>query len=188
MKSRTVARPRAVESPRHLPLVDLVVDAGPALFELAIRSGLKVLEASLEEDRVAACGPRYAHVPDCHASRAGAVTREVVLGGRIVVVRHPRGQVHGLEVPRPTLQAMADLDPLDRRGVEQMLVGVANSRLRTQPGEPVPATMRGTSGSAVSRRLSRGRPRSSRRGRPPRSRRSSWSACSSMACTLASNV
>ena len=60
-KSRTVPHPVAVESPRHLPLVDLLVDARSELFELAVRSGLKVLETMLEEDRTALCGPRYAH-------------------------------------------------------------------------------------------------------------------------------
>jgi hypothetical protein len=61
-KSPTVVRPAAVESPRHLPLVDLLVDARSELFELAVRSGLKVLETMLEADRTAICGPRYAHV------------------------------------------------------------------------------------------------------------------------------
>ena len=60
-KSPTVVRPAAVESPRHLPLVDLLVDARSELFELAVRSGLKVLETMLEADRTAICGPRYAH-------------------------------------------------------------------------------------------------------------------------------
>ena len=32
-KSRTVPRPTAVESPRHLPLVDLLVEARVELFE-----------------------------------------------------------------------------------------------------------------------------------------------------------
>jgi hypothetical protein len=81
-ESRTVPRPTAVESPRHLPLVDLLVDARTELFELAVRSGLRVLETMLEEDRVALCGPRYAHAADRHASRAGTVSSEVVLGGR----------------------------------------------------------------------------------------------------------
>ena len=86
-KSRTVARPTAVESPRHLPLVDLLVDARTELFELAVRSGLKVLETMLEEDRTAMCGPRYTHDADRQASRAGTVSSEVVLGGRKVAVR-----------------------------------------------------------------------------------------------------
>ena len=79
-KSRTVARPTAVESPRHLPLVGLLADARTELFELAVRSGLKVLETMLEEDRTALCGPRYAHNADRDASRAGTVSSEVVLG------------------------------------------------------------------------------------------------------------
>jgi hypothetical protein len=57
-KSRTVPRPAPVETARHLPLVDLLVDARSELFELAVRSGLKVLETMLEEDRTAICGPR----------------------------------------------------------------------------------------------------------------------------------
>jgi hypothetical protein len=71
-------------------LVDLLVDARTELFELAVRSGLKVLETMLEEDRVALCGARSAHVVDRQASRAGTVSSEVVLGGRKVAVRRPR--------------------------------------------------------------------------------------------------
>jgi hypothetical protein len=55
-----------------------------------VRSGLKVLDAMLEEDRSAICGPRYAHVAERRASRAGTVNSEVVLGGRKVAVRRPR--------------------------------------------------------------------------------------------------
>ena len=101
-ESRTVLRPTAVESPRHLPLVDLLVDARTELFELAVRSGLKVLDTMLEEDRVAICGPRYAHVADRQASRAGTVSSEVVLGGRKVAVQRPRVRAGGHEVALPT--------------------------------------------------------------------------------------
>lgn len=153
-KSRTVPHPTVVECARHLPLVDLLVDARTELFELAVRSGLKVLDAMLEEDRVALCGPRYAHIADRQASRAGTVSSEVVLGGRKVVVRRPRVRAAGQEVALPTFEAMADVDPLNRRVVEQMLVGVATRRY-VRSLEPVPATLRsrGTSKSAVSRRF-----------------------------------
>ena len=83
-ESRTAVRSAQVESPspqRHLPLVDLLVDTRTELFELAIRSGLKVLDAMLEEDRTAICGARYAHQPARVASRTGTVASEVVLGG-----------------------------------------------------------------------------------------------------------
>ena len=151
-QSRTVARPAVVESPRHLPLVDLLVDARSELFELAVRSGLKVLETMLEEDRTALCGPRYAHLEQRRAARAGTVSSEVVLGGRKIAVQRPR--VRADEVSLPTFQAMADVDPLNRRVVEQMVVGVATRRY-ARSLEPVPATMksRGTSKSAVSRRF-----------------------------------
>ena len=153
-QSRTVSRPAVVESPRHLPLVDLLIDARSELFELAVRSGLKVLDAMLEEDWTAICGLRYAHVTDRQAARAGTVSSEVVLGGRKVAVRRPRVRAGGHEVALPTFQAMADVDPLNRRVVEQMLVGVATRRY-ARSLEPVPATMRsrGTSKSAVSRRF-----------------------------------
>lgn len=75
-RSYTVVRSHQVESVpqvRRLPLVDLLVDARTELLELAIRSGMKVFATMVEEDRVAVCGPRYAHEPDREASRAGRV-------------------------------------------------------------------------------------------------------------------
>jgi len=71
-KSCTVIPPRQVAlvpTTRHLPLVDLLVDTRTELLELAVRSGMKVLEAMMEEDRVALCGVRYAHEPQQPATR-----------------------------------------------------------------------------------------------------------------------
>src|SRR5207248_3339360 len=126
-ESRTVDRSNQVESPsqRHLPLVDLLVDTRAELMELAVASGLKVLTRMLEEDRTAICGPRYQHQAERAASRTGTVRSEVVLGGRKVQIRRPRVRADGEEVALPTFQAFADTDPLNRRVVEQMLVGVA---------------------------------------------------------------
>ncbi len=52
-QSHTVPRRRQSASPasRHLPLVDILIDAQAELQELVIASGLRVLEAMLEEDR-----------------------------------------------------------------------------------------------------------------------------------------
>ena len=61
MKQSRIARPiAAVASPavRSLPLVALLVDTQAELFELMVRSGLRVLDAMREEDRTALCGPR----------------------------------------------------------------------------------------------------------------------------------
>ena len=128
MKKSRIARPlAAVEPPavRSLPLVELLVDnwyamlAATQLFELMVRSGLRVLDAMLEEDRTALCGPRYAHQPPARAaSRAGTVPSDVVLGGRKVAVQRPRVRADGREVPLPTFQGLAHTDPLTRRVVE----------------------------------------------------------------------
>ena len=125
--SRTVPRRRQSVSPtpRHLPLVDILIDTQAELQELVVASGLKVLEAMLEEDRAAVCGPRYAHQPARQASRTGHTPSQVVLGGRKVAIRRPRARRAGEEVPLPTARAFANADPLNRRVVDQMLIGVA---------------------------------------------------------------
>ncbi len=154
-KSRTVVRISQDPSPfRRLPLVDLLVDTRTELFELAVRAGLRVFTTMLEQDRTAICGPRYHHQPGRSVGRAGTVPSEVVLGGRKVAMQRPRVRTADGEVPLPTFEAMAHTDPLDRRVVEQMLVGVA-TRQYARSLEPLgpDMTSRGTSKSAVSRRF-----------------------------------
>jgi putative transposase len=157
VQSRTVraaGQQPAPASPRHLPLVDLLIDTQAELTELVVRSGLKVLEAMLEEDRVAICGPRYVHQAARAAVRAGTTSTEVVLGGRKVQIRRPRVRAGKTEVSLPTFQTMAQTDPLNRRVVEQMLVGVATRQYaRTLDPLPVDVRTRGTSKSSVSRRF-----------------------------------
>ena len=108
----------------------------------------------LEEDRAAVCGPRYAHQAERRAYRAGHAPSQVVLGGRKVAIRRPRARRDGAEVPLPTVRAFADADPLNRRVVDQMLIGVA-TRQYARSLEPLGADVstRGTSKSAVSRRF-----------------------------------
>ena len=155
-QSRTAAGRRQPKSlgQRHLPLVDILVDTQAELQQLVVASGLKVLEAMLEEDRVAVCGPRCAHQPERGAYRAGHSPSQVVLGGRKVAIRRPRVRRDGQELALPTVQAFADAGPLNRRVVEQMLVGVA-TRQSERSLEPLGADVRarGTSKSAVSRRF-----------------------------------
>jgi putative transposase len=154
-ESHTIDRSHQVDSAqRYIPLVDLLVDTRAELMELAVASGLKVLTTMLEEDRTAICGPRYEHQADRQASRTGTVPSEVVLGGRRVAMRRLRVRANGAEVPLPTFQLMASEDPLNRRVVEQMLIGVA-TRQYARSLDPLPSTMttRGASKSAVSRRF-----------------------------------
>ena len=75
-------------------------------------------------------------------------------GGRKVSIRRPRVRSGRQEVPLPTFQAMAQTDPLRRRTVEQLLVGVS-TRGYARSLEPLPADIpsRSVSKSAVSRRF-----------------------------------
>ena len=135
-KSRTVRPTAGVESPttRRLPLVELLIDTEAELFDLAVRSGLQVLDAMLEEDRTALCGPRYAHQANRTASRAGTVASEVVLGGRKVAIRRPRVRSGRQEVPLPTFQAMAQTDPPAAPHRRAAVGGRQHPRLRPQSG------------------------------------------------------
>ena len=140
-ESRTVNRSPQGDSPtqRHLPPSSIYSSIRRAeLLELAVTSGLQVLTTMLEDDRSAICGPRYQHQMERQASRAGTVPSEVVLGGRKVAIRRPRVRREDAEVALPTFRACADNDPLNRRVVEQMLVGVA-TRQYARSLEPVPA-------------------------------------------------
>ena len=114
-QSRTVPRRRQSVSPtpRHLPLVDILIDTQAELQELVVASGLKVLEAMLEEDRAAVCGPRYAHQPARQAHRTGHTPSQVVLGGRKVAIRRPRARRAGEEVPLPPARAFGECGPAE---------------------------------------------------------------------------
>jgi transposase-like protein len=71
-----------------------------------------------------------------------------------VAIRRPRVRRDGTEVALPTFAAFADSDPLNRRVVEQMLVGVATRQYaRSLEPVPTPVVSRGMSKSAVSRRF-----------------------------------
>jgi putative transposase len=125
------------------------------LREFVISAGVSALAGVLEEERTRLVGPRYEHVPERKARRAGTAPGELVMGGRRVQVRRPRARtMDGQELQLPSWTRFAAEDPLHERAVEQMLVGVSTRRyalsLEALP-EDLPS--RGTSRSAVSRRF-----------------------------------
>jgi putative transposase len=154
-ESRTVGKSgRGPERQRRLPLVNLLVDTRTELLELVMRSGLKVVEAMLEEDRTALCGARYRHLGGRTASRAGTVPSTIVLGGRKVALRRPRVRDGHGEVALPTVTQLAATDPLSQRVLEQMLVGVATRQYARSLEDLGPSVVtRGISKSSVSRRF-----------------------------------
>lgn len=147
--------PRRRDEVRELPLVKALVSVRAGLSEVCTAAGLRVLEAMMEEDREALCGPRYAHEEDRQVYRYGKVPGTVVLAGRRVEVRRPRARsVGGGEVPLPSYLHFADEDPLTRAAMERMLVGVSTRHYgRTLDPVSVDLEVSGVSKSAVSRRF-----------------------------------
>jgi putative transposase len=136
----------------QLRLRDLVREA---LFDTVIVSGLEFVGEVLEEERGALCGPRYQHDRLRHALRAGSVPSSLSLGGRRVEVDRPRARsVNGQELSLPSWRAWSARDPLERRAIEQMLVGVSTRRY-ARSLEPLPSELKvgGIGKSAVSQRF-----------------------------------
>lgn len=140
---------------RVLPMLEVLVDTEGALHDLVVQTGMQVLEALLEQDRVAMCGPKSQRQKDRRAYRHGFDQGQLVLGGRKVQVRKPRCRsVNGEELTLPTWSEMASEDPLRRRMVEQMLVGVS-TRKYERSLEDLPGSMKSVASkkSSVSRRF-----------------------------------
>ena len=124
------------------------------LYGVVTRLGLLALQGMLQHEVAGLCGPRYVRGQGDRPSRSGTTTGSLALGGRRVEVQRPRARHNGREVPLKTWEGLGDDDPLNRRAVTQMLVGVSTRKYRRSL-EDVPADVveRGTSKSAVSRRF-----------------------------------
>lgn len=134
-------------------IVEVVVGARDSLLELSIETGLQVVEALLELDRVALCGPKGKHDPSRSAHRHGHDHGALVLGGRKVSVAKPRVRgKDGEEKQLATYEVLSAEDPLLDRVYEQMIVGVS-TRKYARSLEPLPASVatKATSKSEVSR-------------------------------------
>ena len=127
------------------------------LYETVLVSGFETVMALLEQERAEVCGPWYQHAEQRAAYRSGHVPSALVLGGRRVRVNRPRARTTaGEEVVLPSWAVWSSEDPLDRRAIEQMLVGVSTRKYdRSLETLPEAVEARGTSKSAVSRRFVR---------------------------------
>lgn len=155
MKDTARRRARSQETTTEQLVFAAMCDARATLHDAVVTAGMSVLSAMLEADRVRLCGPRYAHDPHRHASRAGHAEGELAMGGRRVRMRRPRVRgADGREVALKTWERFAESDPLTPRAVEQMVLGVS-TRNYARSIEPAPRHLstRGTSKSAVSRRF-----------------------------------
>jgi len=163
----TVPRPRIVRTETlaeldlpaqvTLSLVDLARSAKAHLLALSVGLGLATLREIFEHELTERVGPKGRHDPGRSASRHGAETRSVTLGGRLVRVPRPRARTRdGQEVQLRSYAAVADRDLLSAAALQRMLAGLSTRRYGAGL-EPVGDVAGwGTSRSAVSRRFVRG--------------------------------
>jgi transposase-like protein len=138
-----------------LPLVQELWSIREGFFALCIEAGQQVLEAMMEQDRTALCGPKWSRKPDRKAVRGGNAPSEVTLGGRRIPIRRPRVRSReDREVELPSFAFASGRDALDERTLETMALGVS-ARHYGRSLEPLPEGLeeRSVSKSAVSRRF-----------------------------------
>lgn len=139
---------------RAITLPELMVDVRADLLEVGIKAGLAVMAEMFASDVEAICGSRYKHQKPRKWSRWGTTGGEVVLGGKRITVKRPRVRSGTHEVALPTYEHFKDSDPLTKRVLEQVLIGVsARHYHRSLESNGSCLRVRGTSKSAVSRRF-----------------------------------
>ena len=156
-RRRTLRQPpssRSVAVQVPLPVLGVLRDVRQAFHGLCISTGLQVLQAMMEGDRDAACGPKGRHQATRTAWRGGSVASHVTLGGRQVSVPRLRVRSAAGEVPLASFQWAAATDPLEAHTLEAIAAGVSTRRYaRTLDPVPREVEERATSRSAVSRRF-----------------------------------
>ncbi len=160
-KSRTKRRadqalaPPVVTLQMPLPLVEMFAGIEEHFFELCVHAGQRVLHAMMEADRTQQCGPKWIADAARTAQRAGSTASAVTLGGRRIALQRLRARTRaGAELGLPSFAWAAARDPLDRRTMEALAIGVTTRRY-ARSLDPLPADVeeRATSKSAVSRRF-----------------------------------
>ena len=112
-RRQAVERPPAATVRIPLPVLGAFARIERSYFELCIRAGQQVLDAMMEQDRTALCGPRWKRDPDRQAGRAGTTPSEGTLGGRRIQLTRPRVRSQSeQEVELPGFAFASHRDPL----------------------------------------------------------------------------
>ncbi|MDO9714679.1 IS256 family transposase, partial [Paracraurococcus sp. LOR1-02] len=125
---------------------------------LCLRAGLEALEAMLEADAAALCGPRHGRGGERQAQRWGRTQGPIGFHGGKVSVARPRVRERGgREVVLPSWEQAVGEDWLGRWAMNLMLLGVATRRfgraVRLPEGDVPAGPGAGVSKSAASRRF-----------------------------------
>src|SRR3954471_18704846 len=144
----------------QVALDEIVASAQEGLLAVAVGAGLQVMQALMEDDVTAVCGPKGRHDPDRIATRWGHEPGSASLGGRRVPVSRPRMRATdgSGELAVPSYEEFTGTEVMGRMALERMLAGLSTRHypVGLEPvGEHVEATSSATSKSAVSRRFVR---------------------------------
>ena len=148
----------AVPETVNVALAEIAEDMREGLLALAVGTGLQVMNAIMESDVTAACGPKGRHDPERRATRHGHGAGSVTLGGRRVSVTRPRIRAAdgSGELPVPAYELFSDTEILGRMALDRMLAGISTRRypVALEPvGQRTETAATATSRSAVSRRF-----------------------------------
>jgi transposase-like protein len=148
-----VAGTLRVEIPPQVAAV--LANTRSAFFGLCVEAGRQVLEAMMEHDRTALCGPKDRHDTARTAQRAGSAPSAVTLGGRRIEMRRLRARsLDGRELDLPSFAFAAGCDPLDEHVLEAVAAGVSSRDYRASLDRlPDGERELSVSKSAVSRRF-----------------------------------
>lgn len=106
---------RSVSIRVPLPVLGVLRDVPHACHGLCISTGLQVLQAMMEDDREAVCGPKGRHHAARTAGRGGSVASHVTLGGRQVSVPRLRVRNADGELPLASFHWAAATDTVETR-------------------------------------------------------------------------
>jgi putative transposase len=139
-------------------MAEIAEDMREGLLALAVGTGLQVMQAIMEQDVSAVCGPKGKHDPARTAVRHGTERGSVTLGGRRVPVQRPRVRTAdgSGELPVAAYELFSSTEILGRMAMGRMLAGLSTRRypVGLEPvGQRIEAAARSTSKSAVSRRF-----------------------------------
>jgi len=151
---QAIDRPTTATVQIPLPVLGAFASIERSYFDLCILAGQQVLDAMMEQDREALCGPRWKRDPKRRAGRAGTTPSEVTLGGRRLRMTRPRVRSQaGEELELPSFAFASRRDPLDAHAMNAVACGTSTRKYaRSLDTLPAEVTARSTSKSAVSRR------------------------------------
>jgi putative transposase len=138
-----------------LPVGNVLRDVRSAFFGLCINAGKSVLQAMMEAERTALCGPKGVPAAERTAYRGGHTRSRIVLGGRRIAIARPRVRaIEAAELALPTFAWAAHQDPLNAATMTAMAARVSTRRYQSTL-DPLPAgeDESAVSKSAVSRRF-----------------------------------